>query len=279
MSTLTKICVIVLVLLVLFASGPFIQQAVIGPDWKQACQKQERRAELAEASDKTHMHEADTYKSLLKSERDNAVAKARDDRNKITGRDIEISRLTGQLAENSSAVKTLTTFNENIRLNLESQIKSKDELQKKLEDKRDENIVLNRQLRSAQHIINKQQTDLEISERSVRSIQEQLAQKDAENADLREQLLTTGTKVATIKPMVKGPKVNAAITAVRGDLASMSAGSASGVKKDMEFVIYRSEHFVAHLRIAEVGVSESTGVIYDRTREPKVGDKASNNLE
>jgi hypothetical protein len=78
---------------------------------------------------------------------------------------------------------------------------------------------------------------------------------------------------------VKGPEIIGSITAVRGDLASLSVGSASGVKKGMEFTIYRGGDFVAFLRIANVDVADSTGIIADRTREPKVGDKASNNLE
>lgn len=36
MSTLTKICVVVLVVLVLFACPIFIQHALTGPNWRQA---------------------------------------------------------------------------------------------------------------------------------------------------------------------------------------------------------------------------------------------------
>ena len=279
MSTLTKICVVVLVLLVLFASGPFIQQAVTGPDWKQACQKQTRKAELAEASARSNMLKAQVYQRLFENAQIKAVASEQRSIGTIEGKDVEIARLTGQLAKRSGEVTELTTFNKNFRLNLEEQIKTNKNLLTLLEAKRGENIVLNNQLLSAQHTINKQQTDLEISDRSVRSLQEQLVQRNAEIDELRDQTPAGGAKVATVEPVVKGPKINGSITAVRGDLASLSVGSASGVKKGMEFTIYRGENLVAFLRIANVDVAESTGIITDRTRDPKVGDKASNNLE
>ncbi|MCK4624513.1 MAG: hypothetical protein KAV00_04325, partial [Phycisphaerae bacterium] len=188
-------------------------------------------------------------------------------------------RLTGQLAKRSGEVTELTTFNKNFRLNLEEQIKTNKNLLTLLEAKRGENIVLNNQLLSAQHTIKKQQTDLDLSERSAKSLQEQLAQRNAEIDELRDQALAGGAKIPTVEPVVKGPKINGSITAVRGDLASLSVGSASGVKKGMEFTIYRGGDFVALLRIASVDVDNSTGIITDRTREPKISDKASNDLK
>ncbi len=279
MSTLTKICVVVLVLLVLFASGPFIQQAVTGPDWKQACQDQTRKTELAEASGKSEMLKAQVYQRLFENAQIKAVASEQRSIGTIEGKDVEIARLTGQLAKRSGEVTELMTFNKNFRLNLEEQIKTNKNLLTLLEAKRGENIVLNKQLLSAQHTISKQQTDLEISDRSVRSLQERIVQRNAEIDELRDQTPAGGAKVPTVEPVVKGPKINGSITAVRGDLASLSVGSASGVKKGMEFTIYRGGDFVALLRIASVDVDNSTGIITDRTRELKISDKASNDLK
>lgn len=279
MSTLTKICVVVLVLLVLFASGPFIQQAVTGPDWKQACQEQTRKTELAEASDRSNMQKAQAYKKLYEYARDKGKANERLLRDAVRGRDIEIQSLKGFLADRSGEVKTLTTFKEDIRLNLGEQIKTNDRLLNLLKDKRHENIILARQILSAQHTIKTQQTNLELFKRSVRDLKRQLVQRKAEIVELRDRAIAGGDKVATVKPVVKGPEIIGSITAVRGDLASLSVGSASGVKKDMEFTIYRGGEFVALLHIAGVGVDNSTGVIADRMREPKIGDKVSNKLK
>lgn len=280
MSTLTKICVVVLVALVLFASGPFIQQAVTGPNWKQACQDQEQRAEVAEASARNNMLASNVYQRLYENARDTADANARQLLGTIGGKDVEISRLTSQLTDRDGVVKELTAFNEAIGITMKAQIALNEKILAQLEAKRVENGKLNDHLRDAQHTIKEEQTNREILSRSLKVLQEQLVQKDTEITELRDQLAAGGAKVGPARPVATtGVKIDGTVTAVKGDLASLGVGSASGVKKDMEFIIYRGADFVAHLRIADVDVANSTGIILDRKRDPRVGDKASTNLE
>jgi hypothetical protein len=79
--------------------------------------------------------------------------------------------------------------------------------------------------------------------------------------------------------VIKPPKIDGTITAVRSDLASLNVGSADGVKKGMEFKIYRGDKFVAHLRVAEVFASSCAGVVTDMQRDVLRGDKATTLLE
>ncbi len=280
MSTLTKICVVVLVALVLFASGPFIQQAVTGPNWKQACQEQKQRAEVAEVSNRNNMLNAQTYQRLYEDAQGKIGAKGQEYLAQIAGKDVEISRLTGQLADRAGEVRKLAAFNEALEKDVEAQIALTKDVLAQLESKRVENGKLSDQLRQAQHTIKEEQTNREILSRSVKVLQEQIVQKDTQIAELTDQLASGGAKVGTARPAVtKGVKIDGTITAVKNDLASLNIGSASGVEKDMEFIIYRGENFVAHLRIADVGVADSTGIILNKRQELKVGDKASTNLE
>ncbi len=280
MSTLTKICVVVLVALVLFASGPFIQQAVTGPNWKQACQEQKQRAEVAEASARKNMQNAQTYLRLYEDAQGKIGAKGQEYLAQIAGKDVEISRLTGQLADRAGEVRKLAAFNEAFEQDLKAQISLNKDILAQLDSKRVENGKLSDQLRQAQHTIKEEQTNREILSRSVKVLQEQIVQKDTQIAELTDQLASGGVKAGPARSVAtSGVKIDATITAVKNDLASLNIGSASGVEKDMEFIIYRGENFVAHLRIADVGVADSTGIILDRKQEPKVGDKASTNLE
>ena len=73
--------------------------------------------------------------------------------------------------------------------------------------------------------------------------------------------------------------VNHSLSAVKVNLASLNVGSASGVKKDMVFIIYRGAEFVAHLRIADVGTTTCAGEVYEAVKDVRVGDKATNKLE
>ncbi len=280
MSTLTKICVVVLVALVLFASGPFIQQAVTGPNWKQACQEQKQRAEVAEASSRKNMLNAQTYQRLYEDAQGKIGTKGQEYLIQIAGKDVEISRLTGQLADRAGEVRKLAAFNEAFEQDLKAQIALNKDILAQLESKRVENTKLSDQLRQAQHTIKEDQTNREILSRSVKVLQEQIVQKDTQIAELTDQLAAGGVKVGPAMPVVaKVAKIDGTITAVKNDLASLNIGSASGVEKDMEFIIYRGENFVAHLQIADVGVADSTGIILDRKQEPKVGDKATTKLE
>lgn len=271
---------VVLVVLVLFASGPFIQQAVTGPDWKQKWQDEEKRAEVAETSARNNMLNAQVYQRYYEEGQRRAGAEAQEYLDKIAAKNVEISRLTSQLADRAGEVRKLAAFNEAFEIDLKAQIALNKGILSQLDSMRVENGKLNDQLRQAQHTIKEEQTNREILTRSVKVLQEQIVEKNNRIAELNDQLASGGATVGTGKPVAAtGVKIDATVTAVKNDLASLNIGSASGVRKDMEFIIYRGENFVAHLRIADVGVADSTGIVLEKMREPKVGDKASTNLE
>ena len=264
-----------LVALVLFASGPFIQQAVTGPNWKEACQKQKDRAEVAESSARNALAMSQVNKTQYESLLQSVKSKADTDRGVLSAKDVEISRLTGQLADRAGEVQKLSAFNEAFEKSLDAQINLNKDLMSQLDAVRTENMKLSDHLRRAQSTLKEMQTIGEGLEKSNKVLQEQLAQRDKEI----EQLNSGETKVGSSTAIASKVRIDGTIIAVKGDIASMNVGSASGVKKDMEFTVYRDTNFVAHIRIADVGVADSTGIILDRTRDPQVGDKASTNLE
>ncbi len=65
----------------------------------------------------------------------------------------------------------------------------------------------------------------------------------------------------------------AAVTAVRGELAAINRGSADGVRAGSVFEIRRGEERIARLRIGEVGEHSAAGMICDRRADPLVGDR------
>jgi hypothetical protein len=90
---------------------------------------------------------------------------------------------------------------------------------------------------------------------------------------------STGSEKMPGAVAAAGPKVEGSITAVKGNLASLNIGEASGVKKGMRFIIYRGPDFVANLDIAHVDAASSAGVVVDAQREVKQGDKATTKIE
>ena len=78
----------------------------------------------------------------------------------------------------------------------------------------------------------------------------------------------------TAQPVKADPIINGTLTAVTADnLASINIGSANGVKRGMEMVIMRSSELVGYLRIEEVDLNASAGIIVEKLLTPAQGDK------
>jgi hypothetical protein len=61
-------------------------------------------------------------------------------------------------------------------------------------------------------------------------------------------------------------------------MATLSLGTADGVKKDMVFHVTRGDTFVCDIVITSIDVNKCAGVVELKQREPKVGDTASTKL-
>ena len=81
----------------------------------------------------------------------------------------------------------------------------------------------------------------------------------------------------------EGPKIEGQITAASGNTASINIGSAKGIKKGMKLLVYRdnktSVQVLGYLQISDVDLSESGGVIVDRTGDVKQGDLVTTNVK
>ena len=71
-----------------------------------------------------------------------------------------------------------------------------------------------------------------------------------------------------------GP-IHGEVRRVSGDFVSISAGSDVGVRGGQVLLVYRGGNFVANLRIVDVGTDISAGEVYDKMREPAVGDRVT----
>lgn len=101
-------------------------------------------------------------------------------------------------------------------------------------------------------------------------------------ADLREQLRQVRAAAplpvtaAAPKGMVVTPgllePIRGKITEIKGDLASISVGSSSGVRKGMTFIIYRGSDYLGELQIQLVEPDRAAGVITTKIGEIREGD-------
>ena len=70
-------------------------------------------------------------------------------------------------------------------------------------------------------------------------------------------------------------RVRGQVTRVKGDFVSVDVGSASGLEAGQVLLVYRESGFVANLRIVEVDSNSAAGELYDKYREPAVGDRVT----
>lgn len=282
LSTLTKICVVVLVVLVLFACPIFIQHALTGPNWRQAYLNEQARRTLADAKARNEELAAGVWRNLYRDEKRKNEDLTMQIQSEAEAKREVIARLSQVLAEREATIRELTAIKAGLQNALNQAIALNKAQGDELGKQRRDNITLADQLRRTTDKNNELLSDVELLTRTGQVLKTQLAEREGEIKDLRleyQHLKQVAATVVAKKPPVIGPKVEGSVTAVRSDIASLNVGSASGVKKGMEFILYRETEFVAHLQIEYVDTTTCSGIIVDAQRDVKVGDKASTSLE
>ena len=279
MGILTKICVVVLVALVLLACPVFITQATVGPNYRKHYEEMKAKANLAEVNA--------AYDSLavkrLTLERDEAVAKLtqsssvmQDKVNELTA-NLGAERQRGDKlqADLESIVGELKQLRADYKSNSERTVmltEQRDSAFKKIETLSEESRRLGDQLKQSQ-LDSDRQTQI------VRTLREQLVDRDDRIRQLEQQLGPGAAATKTQKPVTAETRISGTVTAVKGELASINVGSAKGVKAGMQLVIYRGANYVAKLRVDEVDVGAAAGMILDKVMDPIQGDKVLDSLD
>jgi len=82
------------------------------------------------------------------------------------------------------------------------------------------------------------------------------------------------------EPAVEDIALQGLITAVdlKNSMASISIGTADGVKEGMKFHVIRGDEFVCDILIIDIDAEEAVGILDLVQQQPKVGDNVSTNL-
>ena len=265
MNILTKICIVVLVLLSIFAGVVFSRDAVVGPNYRQQYENEKTQREVAE----------------LKARNDdlalaNAQAKV-DDLQKLlaqTTGELEgrIKALNAELAEKNSLIDQLEDNFDQLTLRL-------DGLKESLDLSETQRQLLSEQMSRMDAKFDRTQAEYTATQNDLAGAHAQIERDAGEKRVLREQIVhheeeierliskvqELGGEVSATDVAVYTPaKLTATITAVQGDgLASVNIGKISGVREGMVMYVYRGSDFVGHLRIEEVDDNASAGVVFD----------------
>lgn len=280
MNILTKISVVVLVVAVLFASAVFITYPRVTENWKQQYENMKGAKAVAETEAANQMMLA----SLAIAQRQADLEKAKAEKQALID---ENGKLKVELADAKTANTSLTNSIAGIQTQMA-------DVNNGLTTERGARKALEESLKAANAKLGELQRDLILA-------QDQIRQKEAANTQQEGQIRILRTEIASLKEQIdkqlltietlsKGgaaastgntpaptpvaaQKITGKVTAVQGEIVSINVGSAKGVKKDMVLMIHRDGKLVGNLRISEVDVEQSAGVVEDKLLNPQQGDK------
>lgn len=269
MSTLTKVFVVLVSVLAIFLSGVVVAFVVNTDDWRTAYEDQERLAKaaqvtavVAEGAMKRGIAKRDNMIQIL-----NSNLRALESQNSELLRNWETIAQEKALAENESF--TAVALSKSLRDTIHNMYTGQNAIQKDLDNAhrtmltaQSQSVQLTRELNSERvrgdtlESIGRQRlekiNELEDENTSIRSKLQEVALK---SKDWDEQ----GDQVTQVPVRESGVAIRGQVTAVDSDLASISVGSASGVRKNMKFLVYRDNKYLGDLLITHVESSESAG--------------------
>lgn len=284
MNLLTKICVVVLVVLILLACPVFITQATVGPNYRHAYNQQVNRNEVLSQ----HARHTQLALQQVKRELDEAISRAaeaqaarqrevEDMQTRLSAEQLKGARFENQLKKYNAELTELRANYAHVRKRTEQLADQLGQAREKIDEFNEEN-------RRLSDLLKQTQSENDRLGKIARVLREQLVERDERIKHLEQQIAATGATGVPLRPaeglVVPGAEeIAGTITALRGDLASINVGSAKGIKVGMKLIVYRGGQFVSHLRIQEVDVSQAAGIIIDRRLDPMQGDKVTTSLK
>jgi hypothetical protein len=277
LNILTKICAVVLLILVLVASVVFINMATVPQNWRMNYEREVTRAQLNEQAVRTQKlltnRQAEEI-NALKSEKGTLLTQlAKREQDSVPD---PLTILVKQLTEQNQALGTsLAVLQQDVKAGGDRNALISTQLQ----DERVKTAALQAQIGRNITEITQVQGKLDRSTQEVRSMGRQLYDRDERIKELETQVVGGASAgAAGAVAAVPHGKVTATITAVRGDTASINVGVAQGVALGQKLYIYRNASFVGYLRISEVDETQAAGNIVDKQLDPAIGDKVTNDL-
>ena len=283
MSILTKVCIVVLLVLILLACPVFITQATMAPNYRLAYDQERIRAELhAQSARQAHLA---LRRALEESKLSNTQATE-----ELTRRQQKIDALqldlTQQRQENVNLTGKIDKINMSLA-DLEKNYKATFErgelLAKDLDEARKEIAKLNDVYRRTDELLKQKQADVDRMDKVIKVLREELVNREDRIKELEEKVVALQMKGAAVAvgegaeqaPALPATEVTGTITAIKDDMASINVGSAKGIAQGMKLIVYRGSSFVANLKIVEVDTNQAAGIIIDRKLDPMQGDKVT----
>jgi len=282
LSTLTKICVVLLVVLVLLACPIFISMATVPYSYRQLYREQQDRndAIMAQAAH----NELQLQRAVADAKEADTRAKTVSAKAFLEEQKLKAS-LEAALLANSGFQDELAQLNARLTklsTGLDAERTQKSLLSQQLAETRKKNATLAEENRQVNEVLRQTKANFDRVEKQAVFLREEIAVREARIGQLEEQLAAGGISAkdseAAAAPVAPDTAISGRIDIVREDLAQINVGSAKGVKPGMKLIISRGDQFVGYLRISEVDINSAAGFIVDKRLDPMKGDRVSSSV-
>ncbi|OQA03984.1 MAG: Chromosome partition protein Smc [Planctomycetes bacterium ADurb.Bin401] len=281
MSTLTKILIVLLSLLSVYLCSSVVIYVTTATNYKQAYeslqsehtalqekstgfeqQLEEKRRELAQLSDKL-----DTEINNLKADRNKLEQELNNVRREKTDLDERVKTLAAAALKFEETVGGMRGDLANTR--------------SELDQARAESIKLTKNLDEITASLEEKMAQLDAATAEKKRLLEEkakLEQRIAGKAPAFEPVTSTVSGPATPAPTYDSASnvpLQGTITAIDGNLATLSIGAADGVEKGMVFHVTQNDNFICDIKITEVDAEVAAGTLQLVQQQPRIGDVAS----
>jgi hypothetical protein len=286
-SYLTKVFVLVVSILSIFLCGVVVTYVASSQNWHQAYMDQKGVVDAAMASADTASialkRQDDRYSLLVKALKENISALERQNSELLQQKTVESKRAFVAESSANTAVETVKSLRETIT----NMYAGQQYIESKLQSAQAEMLAAQGQATDLTRELNSERAKSQQLARLSRERLEKIQKMEDENTQIRQQLqkvtlgpseFTQGEKVTQIRPQDVGVPIRGAITAIDSDLAAISIGSTSGVRKDMKFIVVRDQKYLGDLIITRVEATEAAGRISHQQAPITAGDAVTTSL-
>jgi chromosome segregation ATPase len=290
LSNLTKILIVLLTISAIFLCGIVVTYIANANNYKEKYSKLSTDRDALEQEKqslnnqlKEKIQQKDDAEKALNNQLVSLKTKADDLQAKITG----IEREKSELLERVNSWASIT---KDFQATTDKQTQLLGTAHEDVKQLKAEQIKLSKELDQTSAAVVEKNALIEAAEAEKRRLIE-------EKADLQNRLdkiVQTGGKVAAAGAPVTQEKgkalpaqstietinLKAQISEVdaKNSLATISIGSADGVKEGMKFHVTRGDEFICDVLIVNVDTEKAVGVLELVQQSPKIGDNASTNL-
>ena len=292
MSTLTKILAVLLVIGTLFLCSSTVTYVANADNYKKKHNDLKRKLNAAEEIKENKAEQYKEIKSRLQQTETNysrQISELNDNLQKLK------TDLNNSERKNTELIQKVSGFASQIESFRDTNTKKTELLDKTLKELKEvEARQLNQQkeLEQTTATLIEKMAVIETLETSSRRLQEE----KAELQNKLDQILRKTGKTYAAEPLTPQKKVPSEIPAtgmsrkisltgqvktvdLKNSLASVSLGTADGVREGMVFHVTRGDEFICDILIIETEAEESVGVLELVQQPPRQGDNASTNLQ